>query len=206
MIVGILGAGRVGSTLGRGLAAAGHDVVYGRRDPSSPTPPELLHPRARTVATAELATSVDVVILATPWAATEAALRDAGDFGGRPLLDATNPIGAGMALTHGHTDSGGEQVQRWAPTARVVKVFDMCGMEVMANPRYGELGALMLAAGDDADAVQVAVRLATDLGFDAVPFGPLKNARLIEPVARTWIELAMVRGAGRAVALGLLRR
>lgn len=206
MNIGVIGAGRVGGTLGRGLAAAGHSVHYARRDPTAPVPPHLAHDSARTGPVAETVAVSDVLLLATPWAETEAALRDAGDLGGRPLLDATNPIGAGMALTHGHTDSGGEQVQRWAPTARVVKVFNTTGMENMAQPRFPGGAALMLAAGDDAGAVAIAVGLAADLGFEALPFGPLRNARLLEPLGRAWIELALVRGQGRGVAFGLLRR
>jgi hypothetical protein len=148
----------------------------------------------------------DVIILATPWAAAESALAAAGDFGGKPLLDATNPIGPGMALTHGHTDSGGEQVQRWAPSARVVKVFNTTGVENMAAPRFGDARALMLACGDDTEAVATAVGLAGDIGFEALAFGPLRNARLLEPFGRAWIELALVRGQGRGIAFGLLRR
>jgi predicted dinucleotide-binding enzyme len=128
------------------------------------------------------------------------------DFGGRPLLDATNPIGPGFVLTHGHTDSGAEQVQRWAPTARVVKVFNTTGRENMAAPRFGEAASVMLACGDDAEARQTAVDLARDLGFDAHPFGALAQARLLEPFAMVWIRLAMIEGHGRGFALGMLRR
>ncbi|MCA9492315.1 MAG: NAD(P)-binding domain-containing protein [Myxococcales bacterium] len=206
MRIGVIGSGRIGGTLGRGLAAAGHEVTYGWRDPTKPVPDDLRHERGAVAPVAEAVGGADVVILSTPWAAAEAALTAITDFGGKPLLDCTNPIGPGLTLTHGHTDSGGEQVQRWAPTARVVKVFNTTGMENMADPRYGEHAAAMLACGDDDDAVAVGVRLATDLGFEALPFGPLKNARLLEPMALVWIDLAMVRGQGRGFAFGLLRR
>jgi predicted dinucleotide-binding enzyme len=206
MNLAILGAGRVGSTLGRGLAAAGHAVHYARRDLSGPVPPSLDHPGASTGLAADVVARADAVLLATPWADTEAALAGVPDFGGRPLLDVTNPIGPGFALTHGHTDSGGEQVQRWAPTARVVKVFNTTGMENMAAPRYPTGAAAMLACGDDAAAVALAVGLARDLGFDAHPFGALASARLLEPMALVWIRLALVHGHGRDFAFGMLRR
>ncbi|MCB9760480.1 MAG: NAD(P)-binding domain-containing protein [Alphaproteobacteria bacterium] len=206
MQIAIIGAGGVGGTLGRGLAAAGHEVFYGLRDPSAEAPAPLQHARARQGSSADAVAASEAVILATPWGATEQALRDAGPFGGRPLLDATNPLGPGLTLTHGHTDSGAEQVQRWAPSARVVKVFNTTGRENMADPRYPQGAALMLACGDDDAAVGVAVGLAADLGFDAHAFGPLRNARLLEPLARVWIELALVRGQGRGIALGLMRR
>ncbi len=206
MRIAILGAGRVGGTLGRRLADAGHTVLYGLRPERPKLPEELRHPLTSGVPVPDAVREADVVILTTPWAAAEAALAAGGDFGNKPLLDATNPIGAGMALTHGHTDSGGEQVQRWAPSARVVKVFNTTGVENMADPRFGDARALMLACGDDAEAVATAVGLAGDIGFDALAFGPLRNARLLEPFGRAWIELALVRGQGRGIAFGLLRR
>ncbi|HMV69644.1 MAG TPA: NADPH-dependent F420 reductase [Myxococcota bacterium] len=205
MHIGILGAGNVGGTLGRALARAGHHVHYARRDPGSPTPDALRHEGATTGSARDIVARAEVMLLATPWGATQQALTDAGDLGGRALLDATNPLGPGLTLTHGHTDSGGEQVQRWAPTARVVKVFNTTGVENMANPAHDGGRAVMLACGDDDDAVALAVQLAGDIGFDALAFGPLRNARLLEPLARTWIELAMVRKLGRGVAFGLLR-
>ncbi|MCB9668039.1 MAG: NAD(P)-binding domain-containing protein [Alphaproteobacteria bacterium] len=204
MDIAIIGAGRVGSTLGRGLAAAGHTIHYARREPG-PVPDRLAHERATAGSTEEVVGRSEVVLLATPWAAAEAAVSGV-DFAGRALLDATNPIGPGMVLTHGHTDSGAEQVQRWAPTAKVVKVFNTTGMENMANPRYPTGASMMLACGDDADALATAVRLATDLGFDAHPFGALASARLLEPFAMVWIRLAMIHGHGRGFAFGMLRR
>lgn len=206
MRIAILGPGRVGGTLGRRFAEAGHTVVYGLRAGRTELPEEVRHPGATGAPLADAVRGADAALLTTPWSAAQDALAAVGDFGGKPLLDVTNPLGAGLALTHGHTDSGGEQVQRWAPTARVVKVFNTTGMENMADPRYGDARALMLACGDDADAVALAVGLATDIGFEALPFGPLRNARLLEPLGRAWIELALVRGHGRNLAFGLLRR
>jgi len=204
MIVAVIGAGNVGGTLGRAMAAAGHSIRYGLRDPGKAAD-ALRHDRGWWGLPADAVAGADAVLLATPWAATEAAISSI-DFGGRPLLDATNPIGPGMRLTHGHTDSGGEQVQRWAPSARVVKVFNTTGRENMEAPAYPTGATLMLACGDDAQAVDVAVSLAQDIGFEALAFGPLSNARLLEPMGRAWIELAIVRGQGRNIAFGLLRR
>jgi 8-hydroxy-5-deazaflavin:NADPH oxidoreductase len=108
--IAILGAGNVGTSLGGSLLRAGHRVIYGVRTPSKPDNAALEATGASLDDVPAAVARAEVVILATPWSAAESALRAAGDLGGRPLLDATNPLGPGLALTHGHTDSGGEQV------------------------------------------------------------------------------------------------
>jgi len=97
-------------------------------------------------------------------------------------------------------------VQEWAPTARVVKIFNTTGVENMASPMYGDQAATVFYCGDDEPACAVAAKLAADLGFDAVSAGPLRNARLLEPLALLWINQARVQGASRGVAFKLLRR
>lgn len=208
MRIAVIGAGSVGGTLGRRWAAAGHEVVFGVRDPHSGKVKELLTAscNARAASITDAAAQSEVVVLATPWPAAPDAIRSAGDLRGKLLLDCTNPLKTGLSLDVGHTTSGGEQVAGWAVGARVVKIFNTTGFGNMANPHYGEQAATMFYAGDDAEAKQIAARLATDLGFEAVDAGPLKNARLLEPLAALWIDLAMVRGQGRDIAFKLLRR
>ena len=48
------------------------------------------------------------------------------------------------------------------------------------------------------------MELVGKLGFDAVDAGPLKNARLLEPLAMVWIDQAMSRGRGRDFAFALV--
>lgn len=206
MKIGIIGAGNVGATLGRALAKTGHVVVYGVRDAESPKLEALRQEGATLISAREAVARSEAVLLATPWGATESALRELGDLGGRPLLDATNPIGPGLTLTHGQEDSGGEQVARWATNARVVKVFNTTGSENMARPSYGAARAAIFVCGDDDEACALALGLARDIGFDALRVGPLAKARVLEPVGLLWIKLALVLGHGREVALGVLRR
>jgi predicted dinucleotide-binding enzyme len=153
MKIGVIGAGNVGGTLGRGWAAKGHEVMYGRRDPQSARDPN----GGRASSVAEAAAFGEVIALATPWGATEAALRSAGDLSGKVLLDCTNPLKADFSgLDLGFTTSGGEKVAAWARGARVVKIFNTTGFQNMANPRYGSEAATMFYCGDDAEAKGVA--------------------------------------------------
>jgi hypothetical protein len=48
------------------------------------------------------------------------------------------------------------------------------------------------------------MELVGKLGFEAVDAGPLKNARLLEPLAMLWIDQAMNRGRGRDFAFALV--
>lgn len=205
MKLGIIGAGNVGATLGAALARVGHRVVYGVRDPAAGKYIALLD-HATVASIRDAVSTSEAVILATPWDAVESALTAAGDFAGKPLLDATNPIGPGFALTHGHTDSGAEQVSRWANDARVVKAFNSTGIENMANPTYDEARTAMFVCGDDESACTLACNLATELGFEAIRVGALSKARAVEPVAMLWVQLALVLGNGRNIAFGMLHR
>jgi 8-hydroxy-5-deazaflavin:NADPH oxidoreductase len=208
--IGTIGAGSVAGTLGRAWAAKGHDVVFGVRDPRGPKVQELVKAtagKARAASPAEAAAHGEVVLLATPWAAARAALRGAGDLSGKVLVDATNPLApdlSGLAL--GHTTSAGEEVARWAPGARVVKAFNTIGAQHMANPRFGGQSASMLVCGDDLVAKKTVLGLAEVLGFDPVDAGPLRQARLLEPLAMLWISLAYAYGHGPDIAFKLLRR
>ena len=58
----------------------------------------------------------------------------------KPVIDVPNLIAfsedGSSSLTHGHTDSGGEQVQRWLPDAHVGKAFNTVFSEHMVNPGF----------------------------------------------------------------------
>ena len=205
MRIAIIGAGNVGATLGRRFADAGHAVIHGVRSPDDSKHAGIARDRVTQDTIARAVASADVAIIATTWAPAQDAVRAAGNFGGKVLIDATNPIGPGMVLTHGTTDSGAEQVARWAVNARVVKAFNSIGVEVMANAQFGADRAVLFTAGDDAAACDIVATLASDIGFLPVTLGPLVRARVIEPAALVWITAAAAVGT-RQFAWGLLRR
>jgi hypothetical protein len=206
MNIAIIGAGNVGRALGNGWAKS-HRVTFGVRDPASPKNADLDPAMFGVTTVGDSVRGADVVVLATPWGATRAAIAACGDLAGKVVLDATNPLLPNLAgLDHPGGKSGGQQVAEWAKGAHVVKVFNSTGSNNMADPRYGDARAMMLYCGDDAAAKHAAKGLAEDLGFDCVDFGPLANAAYTENLAMTWIWLAYKGGIGRDIANGLLRR
>ena len=208
--IAVIGAGNVGSTLGKGWAARGHDIVYGVRDPRDVRVQEVVRatgPEAQAASVKDAAADAKVVVLATPWASTQDAVRAAGRLADKIVIDATNPLTPDFSgLVLGHTTSAGEEVARWAPGAKVVKAFNTTGAGNMANPRFGGESATMFLCGDDAEAKKAVAALAGELGFDPVDAGPLSQARVLEPLAVLWISLAYVQSLGVDIAFKLLRR
>ncbi|HKS84435.1 MAG TPA: NAD(P)-binding domain-containing protein [Pseudolabrys sp.] len=211
--IAIIGAGNVGGALGGAWAKkAGHEILFGVRDPKAEKVQTLLRstgPKARALSPADAAAAAAVIVLSTPWPATEAAIRSMGDLKGKIVLDATNPLTRGpdgIGLEIGHAISGGEKVQGWAAGASVYKTLNTTGFGNMANPAFGNAKAVMFVAGDDAARKPTVLNLVSDLGFETIDAGPLRNARLLEAHAMLWIDLALVRGQGRDWAFGILRR
>ncbi len=210
MKIGIVGTGNVGSALGKRWAGLGHTVMFGARDPGDAKVKALVTSAgtsARAGSIADAATFGEVVVLATPYEAAESAIRQAGNLSGKVLIDCTNPLPADLSgLTIGHTTSAGETVAGWARGARVVKALNSTGAGNMTDPRYGSERASMFVCGDDAPAKATVSDLVRGLGFDVVDAGPLRNARLLEPLAMLWITLAYGLGNGPNIAFRLLRR
>ena len=208
MRIGVIGAGSVGGTLGNAWQAGGHEVMFGVRDAAALKVRQLVEDAGAKAGTvAEAAEHGEVVVFATPWEATEDAVRSAGDLTGKIVVDCTNPLAPQLAgLTHGKDTSGGEQVAAWAPGARVVKCFNTIGANHMANPDFGGVAATMFYCGDDPAAKAAVARLAADLGFDPVDAGGLDQARLLEPLALLWIRLAYVQKQGREIGFKLMRK
>lgn len=208
MSLSILGAGNVGMALAGALTRRGEHVVLGVPDPAKYADAvAALGPHARITSTAEAIDASDVVVLAVPHGAVEGIARSVPDWQGKVLVDATNPLAPGLAgLTVGTTTSAAEQLAAAAHGARVVKAFNTTGAENMADARYPGGTPCMPVCGDDAEARQRVMALATLVGFEALDFGPLSAARYLEPFAMAWIHLALKQGHGRRFAFAALRR
>ena len=207
MRLALIGAGNVGSTLGRAWLSAGEDVVFGIPDPGDPKYRAL--PRERLRRPAEAARDAEIVVLATPWPATEAAVKGLGDLSGKIVIDCTNPLRmgpGGLELALGYEVSGGEQVAAWAEGAAVFKSLNQTGAENMDKAALFAVRPVMFVAGDDAAKKPVVLALVARLGFEAVDAGPLRMARLLEPYGMLWIDQALARGRGRDFAFALARR
>lgn len=210
MRLAIIGAGSVGSTLGRAWAKREHTVVFGVRDVNAPKVQTLLTEigtNAQAVTLDKAAEQAEVVVLTVTWDAMPEVIAAIGNLEKKVLLDCTNPLARNqLDATLDLTQSGGEQVAAWFPDAKVVKIFNQIGWETMANPQYGAETATMFYAGDDAPAKQIAAQLAIDLGFEPIDAGTIAMSKFLETLAVFWGQLAYAQGMGRNIAWRLLQR
>jgi predicted dinucleotide-binding enzyme len=205
MRVAIIGAGKVGAALARGLSGKGHQLTLGVRDPEREDMKALAAATGAALALpVEAAVGAEVVVLALPWRVAEGAVKALGDLSGKVVIDCMNPLGmvdGALGLVVGHTTSGAEVLQGWMPKARGVKTLNQVGAEIMARNAHLPQRPVQFVAGDDQAAKDMAIRLLADLGFEALDAGALRQARILEPLALVWINQAVARGKGRNWAL-----
>jgi predicted dinucleotide-binding enzyme len=183
--LGIVGAGKLGTTIARRAIAAGYDVAMSGSGPVDDIAltVEVLAPGARAVTTEAVPGQADIIVLAVPTHRFRELPRDI--FAGKILIDATNywaPIDGDDPQLAGAATGTSLVVQAHFPSARVVKSLNQLGYhELDENPRpKGAPERVAIgAAGEDRAAVGAVMRLIDRLGFDAVDAGPLENGELI---------------------------
>lgn len=187
MNIGILGAGRVGGTLARALAAKGHDVVIGHRDPAAGAAAWQGSP-VRHVSLVEATAATSLVIHATPGDTalqTLTALR--APLEGKTLLDVSNatvrlPNGMPGGLCY-PTSSLAEKLQEALPSTRVVKSLNTMAYPVMVNPRQLSAPPTAFLSGNDESAKTQVVALLEELSWRRewiLDLGGLESARATE--------------------------
>jgi predicted dinucleotide-binding enzyme len=197
MRVAIMGAGNVGGGLGAALAAVGHKVVFGVRDPESEkTKTALAACRGATATSfAKALDGADVIAFALRWDAATAAIVGLPSLAGRIVIDAMNRLDGDPAR------STTQDLADLFPGAKLAKAFNTIGFENLTTARNRQTPAAMFVAGDDPDAKRVAMDLATQIGFVPEDAGGLANAKPLELMVRVWLALSKTHGRGVGFAI-----
>jgi predicted dinucleotide-binding enzyme len=175
MKIGSIGAGNVGGALAKLWQEAGHDVRAGGRD-----------------SVADVAAHGEVVLLAIPAVAVDAALDAAGPLDGKVLIDATNDLAGDWPSLAGH-------IAERAPGAKVVKAFNAFFAPIFEKAAQLEPPASLVFCGDDAAAKETVSELIRDIGLEPVDVGGLDQAGNVEAFARMNVNLGFGQGRGLLV-------
>jgi 8-hydroxy-5-deazaflavin:NADPH oxidoreductase len=209
MRIAILGTGNVGSRLGKLLSSAKHDVVFGSRQLTENKP----HMQGAVFkAYKDAVAFAEVVFIATPWAndVTVNLLKEIGDFGGKVVVDCTNPLAQDyMSNLIGHTNSSAEEIQKIVISKHgIVKAFNTIFADIMeaGKQQFNGHRATGFYCGDDAESKAIVHQLIEDCGFEPVHVGALKNARYLEPMAQLNIQIAYGLSGGTDVAFRYMSR
>jgi hypothetical protein len=180
MKIGILGAGKMAQMLVPKLVSGGHLVILS----NSSGPASLrslvqkLGPSVSAAEPRQMLAEADVVIIATPWDKTPAAVAAAGAWAGKVVIDTTNnrrgPRPEDLIDIGGRDSS--DVVAQLVPGARVVKTFNYEPISVFAAglPAEGDSGAVFYS-GDDAGAKTKVAQLIRDMGGEPIDAGSLAD-------------------------------
>ncbi len=192
MKIGVLGTGRVGTTIATKLRELGHDVQIGSRSAGDDA-----------VSFADAAAHAGLVFNCTAGTASLDALAAAGEdnLSGKIIVDVSNPLdfskGMPPTLSVCNDDSLGEQIQRAFPEAMVVKALNTVNASVMVDPGSvpGEHDLFM--CGDDDEAKRTVAELLRAFGWPAErihDLGDITAARAQEMYLPLWLRLMSVAG------------
>ena len=183
MRIGVVGAGRIGATIGALWVRAGHAVCFGSRDPRRLN--DLVSALGATASAGSIEACArfgEVVLAATPYGIwPELAGAIASLLAGKVVMDAANPYPErDGAFAQGALDAArgsGVPVAALLPGARLVRAFNSVFWETLRDEAHRTDDRLAIPlAGDDAAALELASRLVRDAGFDPVIVGPLVQA------------------------------
>lgn len=182
-VVGILGAGKVGTVLARLALAAGHRVLISSSGPAERIAliVNVLAPGAEASTTSAVIDASDVVILALPLGKVRTLPVDA--LAGKLVVDTTNywePVDGPLPEFTAAGRGTSEVVADLLPGARIVKAFSHLGyhdLDERGLPAGSPDRVALAIAGDDPGDAAIVAGLVDEFGFEPVLTGGLATGR-----------------------------
>lgn len=205
MKIAIIGTGNVGGALAQQLIKSGHTVIMGAQFPLSKKSILLATKigEDRFAAIENAAKQAEVIIITTPPDAVLQIIPQLGNIEEKTIIDATNSV----RLRPEPYPTAYHAIKAVSKSETVVKCFNTTGFENMLNPFYKGEGIDMFCAGNNMPSKKIAEQLAKDIGFaSCYDFGGDDKVELLEKLALSWINLAIMQGHGRDIAFKVVRR
>jgi len=185
--IGLIGSGKIGSTVARLATAAGYDVVL-----SNSRGPETLAdlvselgPRARAATPAEAGTAGDLVVVTIPLGAYPHVPVE--PLAGKVVIDTNNyyPERDGtIPQLDDESTTSSELLQKHLPTSKIVKAFNniyYVHLAELARPAGASDRSALALGGDDPDAKAAVAAFVEAIGYDTVDAGPLAEGWRYQP-------------------------
>ena len=182
MKIGVVGSGRIGSTLGGLWVKAGHEVMFSDRDAEQAKRVAAeLGPRARAGSVQEAVAFGEAILIAVPYLALPAIRDQVGaQLRGKVVIDPNNPVPArdGEMAVQAKEKGAAVSTAALLPGARTVRSFNSWGYATMAREANRPAPRMALpVAADDPEALKIGMRLVSDAGFDPVNAGSLAASK-----------------------------
>ena len=211
MKIAFVGYGQVGAPLADHLQRIGHEVTLAAKDPTSDSVRKALARNASlgVAAPKDAVRDAEVVFLATPFQANEAAVTAIADeLRGKILVDCTNPVGPNLSHGLNNAQSGSAMVQALVPDAKVVKAFTIYGFENFEDSSYPayDVRPVMMYCGEDAAAKAIVGDLIRQLGWEPLDVGGLNQALHLEHMTLLWVRMVRVDGHSPNMVWAVLKR
>jgi predicted dinucleotide-binding enzyme len=185
-VIGLIGAGRIGSQVARLAVKSGHRVVISNsRGPA--TLADLvkeLGPNARAATPEEAAQAAELIVVTIPLKNYQSVPVE--PLAGKIVIDTNNYY----PQRDGHIKELDDEIMTTAellqvhlPKSKVVKAFNhiyAAELTTHGQPAGTPNRRALVIAGDDATAKATVTRLLDEFGFDAVDVGPLKEGWRIQ--------------------------
>ena len=192
MIVGIIGAGALGSNAARLFAKSGlNAIIANKSGPKSLA--RLVSELGPSIkaGTVEQAASADIVLVAVRWVDLGAALGSVRDWKGRVVIDGTHPVEFldpnspdakdpnnplreyGIKAVDLGDKHSSAVFREFVPGARVVKAFNHLDVNVLPEPRTSGGQRTLFYSGDDPEAKAAVRTLIERTGFFPIDLGAL---------------------------------
>ncbi len=186
MKIGVIGAGRIGGNCATQAVKAGHEVMlsFSRRPESLQALARELGQRALTGTPEQAVAFGEIVIVAVPWAVIPEALEQAGDLGGKIIVDTTNQYGPGPKPRAGETAASFNAARM--PGARYTKSFNTLTSAFQAETaaRSGDDRVVQWICGDDPEAKAIVAGLIGSMGYVPVDLGGTEGCEVMEAPRR----------------------
>jgi len=186
MKIGVIGSGRIGSTIGGLWVKAGHEGMFSDRDAEQVKRAieglgSGLKGKARAGSVAEAVAFGDAILIAVPYGALPA-IRDrvGAQLKGKVVIDPNNPVpNRDGEMAVGAKEKGAAvSTAAILPGARLVRAFNSWGYAIMAREANRPAPRMAIpVAADDPEALKVGMQLVSDAGFDPVHAGSLADSK-----------------------------